>query len=485
MKGKRIVLPEDVAYIIRTLEEAGFEAYAVGGCVRDTLLGRKPQDWDITTSARPQETKSLFRKTIDTGIQHGTVTVMLHHVGYEVTTYRIDGEYEDNRHPKSVEFTDNLKLDLERRDFTINAMAYNGTRGLVDEFCGMEDMEKQIIRCVGDAGARFDEDALRILRAVRFAGQLGFAIEEETRQAAVLRAVHLKNISAERIRVELSKLLVAKDAGRLRDAFSMGMTKVFLPEFDEMMVWEQKNPHHSYTVGEHSLRSVEILNTFYGKYSGTWDSSIIPEEVSKHVSKMVSVLDEKTHMILALTLLLHDLGKIHTMTIDNKGIGHFYGHQEESARLVPGILRRLTFDNYTIDTVKRLVLFHDYKFGEKEKSMRRAMAKIGADLMTLLFVVQYCDVLAQNPQTISDKIRVIRQAEQLWQRVVDSGAALTLKELEITGKDIMELGVSPGPAVGKMLKQALEVVLEEPEKNDREVLLGFLRKSLVSGGEIG
>lgn len=259
----KMILPKNVSYIISKLEQAGYEAYAVGGCVRDTLLERKPQDWDITTSAKPLEIKQLFKKTIDTGIQHGTVTVMLDHIGYEVTTYRIDGEYEDNRHPKKVEFTDNLKLDLERRDFTINAMAYNDKRGLVDEFEGIKDLKDGIIRCVGDAGQRFDEDALRMLRAVRFAGQLGFEIEEETRNAIVQRADRLENISAERIRVELTKLLVAKEAGRLRDAYSTGMTRYFLPELDKAMVTEQKNPHHVYTVGEHSIHGIEIMNCFF------------------------------------------------------------------------------------------------------------------------------------------------------------------------------------------------------------------------------
>ena len=221
----KMILPKNVSYIISKLEQAGYEAYAVGGCVRDTLLERKPQDWDITTSAKPLEIKQLFKKTIDTGIQHGTVTVMLDHIGYEVTTYRIDGEYEDNRHPKKVEFTDNLKLDLERRDFTINAMAYNDKRGLIDEFEGIKDLKDGIIRCVGDAGQRFDEDALRMLRAVRFAGQLGFEIDDNTRNAIVQRADRLENISAERIRVELTTSLVAKEAGRLRDAYSTGRTR--------------------------------------------------------------------------------------------------------------------------------------------------------------------------------------------------------------------------------------------------------------------
>ena len=202
-------LPKDVRQIIETLENAGYEAYAVGGCVRDMVLKRVPKDWDITTSARPEQVKALFRRTIDTGIEHGTVTVMKNHVGYEVTTYRIDGEYEDSRHPKNVEFTDNLVLDLERRDFTINAMAYHPVRGVVDAFSGMQDIEGHIIRCVGDAGARFDEDALRMLRAVRFSGQLGFAIEDKTLLAMKERAKDLQQFSAERIRTEMVKLVVS------------------------------------------------------------------------------------------------------------------------------------------------------------------------------------------------------------------------------------------------------------------------------------
>ena len=478
MKNIQIELPEDVADIIHILERAGCEAYAVGGCVRDTILGREPQDWDITTSAKPEQVKRLFPKTIDTGIQHGTVTVMRNHVGYEVTTYRIDGEYEDSRHPSSVEFTDNLVLDLERRDFTINAMAYSDSRGLVDEFHGMDDLEAGVIRCVGNPGDRFDEDALRMLRAVRFSGQLGFSVEEETRQAAEERAAHLGQISAERIRVELTKLLVARDAGRIRDAYHMGMTRVFLPELDEMMEWGQSNPHHIYTVGEHSIRSVEIMNFFFGNYGGAWDAEVIPAHVRESAGELTAGLTGKQHRLLCVAMLLHDLGKLETMTLDEEGIGHFYGHQEASRKRASKILRRLTFDNETIDIVKRLIQFHDYQFGEREKSMRKAVAKIGRDLMPMLFLVRYCDILAQNPDMAKEKIDRVDRGILLWRQVEASGAALTLKELDITGRDVMALGVSPGPEVGRHLRRALEWVLEHPDGNRREALLDYLRNGL-------
>lgn len=478
MKNIQIELPEDVADIIHILERAGFEAYAVGGCVRDTILGRVPQDWDITTSAKPEQIKRLFRKTIDTGIQHGTVTVMRNHVGYEVTTYRIDGEYEDSRHPSSVEFTNSLSLDLERRDFTINAMAYNDSRGLVDEFQGMEDLEAGVIRCVGNPGDRFDEDALRMLRAVRFSGQLCFSVEENTRQAVCGRVARLRQISAERIRVELTKLLVAPDAGRIRDAYRMGMTKVFLPELDEMMEWEQRNPHHIYTVGEHSIRSVEIMNFFFGNYGGAWDAEAIPAHVRQNAEELAEGIGEKQHMMLCVAMLLHDLGKLETMTIDEQGVGHFYGHQEASRKRASKILRRLTFDNETIDTVKRLIQFHDYQFGEREKSMRKAVAKIGRDLMPMLFLVRYCDILAQNPEMAKEKIDCLNRGILLWRQVEASGAALTLKELDISGRDVISLGVAPGPEVGTYLHQALEWVLERPEGNRREIILDYLRNEI-------
>ena len=237
----KIQLPEKVNIIIQTLQAHGYEAYAVGGCVRDSILGRVPDDWDITTSATPFETKELFARTFDTGIEHGTITVLLEKDAFEVTTYRVDGKYEDSRHPKEVTFTRSLREDLLRRDFTINAMAYNDTEGLVDIFGGIEDLQAKTIRCVGNAMERFSEDALRIMRAVRFAAQLGFEIEEETRKAITELAPTLINISAERIQVELIKMLVSPNPGLLRTAYELGITKVMLPEFDEMMPTTQES----------------------------------------------------------------------------------------------------------------------------------------------------------------------------------------------------------------------------------------------------
>ena len=471
----KMILPKNVSYIISKLEQAGYEAYAVGGCVRDTLLERKPQDWDITTSAKPLEIKQLFKKTIDTGIQHGTVTVMLDHIGYEVTTYRIDGEYEDNRHPKKVEFTDNLKLDLERRDFTINAMAYNDKRGLVDEFEGIKDLKDGIIRCVGDAGQRFDEDALRMLRAVRFAGQLGFEIEDETRNAIVKRADRLENISAERIRVELTKLLVAKEAGRLRDAYGTGMTRYFLPELDKAMVTEQKNPHHVYTVGEHSIHGIEIMNCFFEVTSDRKMYDKVPEKVMITAKKIAKKMNKKQHTILCMAMLLHDIAKPVVMTIDDDGIGHFYGHPQESEKMAKKIMRRLTFDNESISKVCRLVKFHDYRIEDSDRAFRRAVSKIGADIMDMLFLVEYADVLSQSDKMLEEKLSKINSGVERFEYITQNAQPLSIKELALTGADLIAAGVKPGPNMGEILKKMLDKVLDEPEANTKENLLEYLK----------
>ena len=237
-------IPENVEWIIRELMAHGFEAYAVGGCVRDSVLGREPEDWDITTSAKPEQVKQIFHRTVDTGIEHGTVTVLIDKEAYEVTTYRVDGEYEDHRHPKEVTFTASLEEDLKRRDFTINAMAYNPQTGLVDIFEGIDDLNKKIIRCVGNPRERFDEDALRILRAIRFSAQLGFEIDNMTKEAMTEKAETLRDVSAERIRIELVKLLVSKHPEKIREAQRLGLTKVVLPEYDTIVGVEQHTPNH-------------------------------------------------------------------------------------------------------------------------------------------------------------------------------------------------------------------------------------------------
>lgn len=468
-------LPEQVSYIIHRLEEHGYEAYAVGGCVRDVMLGREPEDWDITTSAKPLQVKEIFPRTIDTGIQHGTVTVMVDHVGYEVTTYRIDGEYQDGRHPKEVAFTSNLHMDLERRDFTINAMAYNDQEGLVDVFDGMGDLQRKMIRCVGDAGQRFDEDALRMLRAVRFSGQLGFSIQEDTRTAILERAHHLEKISAERIRVELTKLLVSPGAGQIREAYRTGMTRVFLPELDQMMEWEQHNFHHSYTVGEHSIRGIEGINAFF---QGEWHdrANYLSEYAIHKITDICGNMTKKQHMILAVTMLLHDISKPKMMHLDEEGVGHFYGHPQESERMAEKIMKRLTFDNETRDTVGRLIRWHDYRMEPRAGAVRRAASKIGPDMIWMLFLVQYADVLAQNPSTFEDKLGRLDRVMEIYQQIELEEQALSIKELAVDGKDLIQAGIEPGPRLGTVLRQLLELVLESPEYNDREKLLEEVEK---------
>ena len=472
----KIILPEGVSYIIHRLEEKGYEAYAVGGCIRDTILGRSPEDWDITTSAKPQEIKKCFKRTVDTGIKHGTVTVMLNHTGYEVTTYRIDGEYEDGRHPKDVEFTGNLFLDLERRDFTINAMAYNEKAGLIDKFGGMQDIRDKTIRCVGDAGKRFEEDALRMLRAVRFSGQLGFRIEDETRNAIVKRVEKLSLISAERIRAELSKLIISKNSGQIYEIYNTGMSSVFLPELDAMMEVRQYNNHHIYTVGEHCIHSVGVMNLFFGIGSDYIDKSNIPEDVFMRASDIAKDIDKKGHLALCLTMLFHDIAKPETMTIDDMGTGHFYGHPAVGEKIADNILRRLTFDNDTITIVKRLIRFHDYRLEGRLRILRRAVSKIGSDIMLMLFLVQYADILSQNPDTFEEKFEKLNAVYEGYEQIINDESPLSLKDLAVNGRDIIEqLGIKPGPEVGKMLKLLLDTVLEEPEKNNRETLLNMLK----------
>lgn len=472
-KNTCITLPEDVSWIIGRLQRQGYDAYAVGGCVRDCMLGRKPQDWDITTSARPFQVKALFDRTIDTGIEHGTVTVMRHHVGYEVTTYRIDGEYEDGRHPKAVEFTGNLSLDLERRDFTINAMAYNDQDGLVDIFGGMEDLRRGVIRCVGDPGDRFDEDALRMLRAVRFSGQLGFEIDPATREAILERVDKLHRISAERIRVEMTKLLVSQGAGQFREVYRTGMTTIFLPEFDVTMDCDQRNLHHIYTVGEHSIRSVEIMNSFFEKEK-LRRLPALSDEARERILRTARELSDKQHVVLAVTMLLHDIAKPVVMTVDEDGVGHFKGHPEEGAQMARGILRRLTFDNETVDQVKRLIRYHDYRFGEKESSVRRGASRIGADLFEMEMLVFYADVLAQNPEKMPPKLERLDQTWMNYEKIVLAGQALSVRDLAVTGRDLIAAGVTPGPGLGEILGEMLELVLDQPEYNKKEKLLTWL-----------
>lgn len=439
----KIDMPGKVKNIIERLMEHGYEAYAVGGCVRDSILGRIPNDWDVTTSALPKDVKKIFHHTVDTGIEHGTVTVLLDGEGFEVTTYRIDGEYADCRHPEEVTFTSDLVEDLKRRDFTINAMAYNDAAGLVDVFGGAGDLEQGVVRCVGVAEERFTEDALRVLRAVRFAAQLGFAIEEETRQAMEKLAPNLEKISAERIRVELVKLLTSPHPQSLREAYRIGITRVVLPEFDRLMEVAQNNPHHIYNVGEHTLHALD------------------------HVEPDTT---------LRLAVLFHDFGKPLVETVNEEGISSFAGHAEVSEKLTHQIMRRLKFDNRTLNRVKRLVRWHDSIFQAQEKELRHAIHLVGDDVFEDLLKVMRADVLAQSTYLQREKLECLDDILETFHRIRERGDCLTVRELAVDGRDLMAMGVEKGPRIGEILQRLLELVLDDPEKNEKSFLLEKVRE---------
>lgn len=438
-------MPQKAKYIIETIANAGFEAYVVGGCVRDSILGREPMDWDITASARPDQVKALFPRTIDTGLQHGTVTVMLEGEGFEVTTYRVDGVYEDGRHPKEVRFTPNLEEDLKRRDLTINAMAYNDAEGLVDLFGGIRDMEAGVIRCVGQPEERFGEDALRMLRAIRFSAQLGYGIEDKTLEAIKLLAPTLHKISVERIQTELVKLLLSSHPDYLRTAYQCGVTKVFFPEFDQAMETEQRHPHHCFSVGEHILHSLSYV---------------------------------EADRVLRLTMLFHDIGKPAALTESEEGITHFHGHEAVSAGMAEEIMRRLKFDNDTMQKVCKLVLYHDYGNGSKPniRSMRRAVNKMGEGVFPALFAVKRADILAQSSYLRQEKLEKVEKWEQLYEEVKAGQQCVSLKSLAVTGSDLIAAGWKPGRELGEVLHALLELVLDHPEYNEKDRLLEEAKK---------
>lgn len=447
----QIRLPERVREIIETITAAGYEAYAVGGCIRDSILGREPEDWDITTSAKPEQVKALFSRTVDTGILHGTVTVLLGKEGFEVTTYRIDGEYEDNRHPKEVAFTELLTEDLKRRDFTINAMAYNEKAGLVDVFGGIRDMELRIIRCVGEPRERFGEDALRIMRAVRFSAQLGYEIQEQTRAAIRELAVNLRHISAERIQTELVKLVISPHPAYLKEAWELGITGVILPEFDRCMETEQNNPHHCYSVGEHTLKAMEAI---------------------------------RADKALRLAMLFHDIGKPETISTDENGVHHFHGHPAVSEKKTREILRRLKFDNETIRITAALVKYHDYQVEPAPRGVRHAIARLGEDIFPLLLEVKQADLAAQSDYLRKEKEAHLRGVQEIYEQVLKEKQCVSLKTLAVSGRDlIQEAGMQPGPGLGQVLQSLLQQVLEEPDLNNRGYLLQEARKIKEAGAK--
>lgn len=438
-------IPKDVLEIIDAIEKAGYEGYIVGGCVRDMLMNRQPSDWDITSSAKPEEIKKIFLRTYDTGIQHGTVTVVLNREHYEVTTYRIEGEYTDFRRPGSVDFVEDITLDLSRRDFAMNAIAYHPVRGFIDPYNGLLDIEAKCIRSVRDAKERFSEDALRILRAVRFSAQLGFVIEEDTLKGIRACKELLRHISKERIRDEFIKICVSPSPAHLHQLHELELMEYIVPEFNKAYDMEQHHPHHIYDVACHTIVAME--NT--------------PQD-----------------RLLRLTVFLHDIGKIYTRTTDKKGIDHFYNHPKKSAQMAEKILKELRLDNHTIRDIVLLIEYHDYHLKNKlsKISIKKVLNVMGGELFDQLLLVQLADVKAQNPEKLRPKLEAIELQRAIKEEIIQHGECYNKKMMAITGKDLLAYGIPKGQVIGSLLEDALNYVIEKPDKNEKAVLLEYCNK---------
>lgn len=431
-------IPCGARAILSRLNAAGFEAYLVGGCVRDLLRGIEPNDWDICTDALPEEVERCFaqQRIVETGLRHGTVTIFVQGEGYEVTTYRTDGTYSDGRRPDFVSFVCDLTQDLARRDFTMNAIAMGLNGALCDPFGGQEDIRARVVRCVGVPERRFREDGLRVMRALRFASSLEYAIAPETAQAVHAQRDMLRCVAPERIRVELCKLLTGQNAGQILRAYT-DVLCVFWPELACMQGVQQRNPWHLYDVFEHTVRAVEH-----------------------------APFDEA----LRLTLLLHDIGKPQCMTVDAAGIGHFYGHPEKSAAMADAMLRRLKFDNATREQVVELIGCHDAELSPAPRTVRRWLARLGPERFFQLLQVQRADCMAQHPEKVQARLEALQRVARYAQTCIDTGACLSLRDLAVGGRDVLALGIS-GPAVGTVLRELLDRVIDGALPNDRQALL--------------
>lgn len=436
-------MPAQVEIALFRLEARGFEAFAVGGCVRDSLLGRIPNDWDITTSAQPSETIACFAdcRVIETGIKHGTVGVLLDGMLLEITTYRCDGLYLDNRHPESVSFSSRVEDDLSRRDFTVNAMAYNPKRGLVDLFGGRADLDSGLIRAVGDPRTRFEEDGLRILRAIRFASVLDFSLEENTACAVHECRGLLSNIAVERIREEFCKLLCGVGAVHILREF-VDVIATFLPELSHMVGFDQNTKYHCYDVFEHTLYALEE--------------------------------DQSGDLITRLSILLHDVGKPHCYTEDELG-GHFKGHAPIGVEMTDALMHRMRFDNDSIARVKLLVELHDLPFAADRKTVKKLMRRLSDEDIFRLIEVKRCDRLAhaeffrQPPPELDEIPNIVRMLRE-------EDTCLSLKDLKINGDDLIRMGIRPGKRIGEILGRLLDEVIEERIENEREMLLSAAKE---------
>ena len=442
MEKLNISLPQAVTVAIARLEQKGFQAYIVGGCVRNTLLGLLVNDWDMTTSATPEEMKECFSdlRTIETGIQHGTLTVLVEGTPLEITTFRNDGEYRDNRHPVGVTFSRNIEEDLCRRDFTVNAMAYHPERGLVDLFEGQKDLKKRVIACVGEPEKRFHEDGLRILRALRFASVLDFSIAPETASAVHACRHLLNNIAAERIREEFCRLICGVGAVRILREYP-DVIGVFLPELERCVDFEQNTKYHCYDVFEHTLHALELA----------------PPD-----------------LITRLAVLLHDIGKPLCYTEDESG-GHFKGHGDAGVEIVKDVMKRLRFDNKTAARVTAQVDYHDREIPAVEKSVKRLMNHFSDEDISILMEVKRCDRLA-HAKEYSEPSEAIFEIPRIVEKLRAEDTCLSLKDLKIGGEDLIAMGIPRGKEIGRILNALLEQILDGELENDREALLAQARR---------
>ena len=440
----RIELPAGPAAILAGLAAGGYTAYVVGGCVRDALLGRAPHDWDICTCARPEQAAACFPglRVLPTGIRHGTVTVLLEGAPYEVTTYRVDGAYSDGRHPDQVSFVDQLPLDLARRDFTINAMAAGPDGKIVDLYGGRADLAAGLVRCVGDPDVRFGEDALRMLRAARFAARYGFAVEEATARSIHRRRALLGRVAAERIRVELEGLLTGPGVENVLLEFA-DLLAVFWPQLAPMAGFDQRSPWHPLDLWGHTARAVACAP---------------PDRLVR------------------LALLLHDVGKPAAFTVGPDGRGHFPGHARRGAAMAGEMLRRLRFDNAAVEGVTRLIACHDAPLGEDAPGLLRWLARLGPEGLEALFQVKRADCLAQDPALAAPVLAGLERARRAAEGLMAGGACWRVDQLAVGGRDLMALGVPQGPRVGALLAALLEQVMDGRTENSRAALLGAARR---------
>ena len=457
MKSKlKIKIPSGANEIIHTLQNNGYEAFLVGGCVRDSILGRPIHDYDITTSATPDEMMEVFKdkRIIETGLQHGTITIVINGEGYECTTYRIDGNYSDSRRPDSVAFTRSLEEDLKRRDFTINAMAYNNEAGLIDPFNGMEDIKYHKIRCVGRAEDRFSEDALRILRAIRFASQLGFVVDSDVSLNIHKMYKNLENISIERINSEFCKIALSSEfyiqIVLFREVFSL-----FIPEIKDMFGFQQNNPYHIYDVWNHTVHAVQA-------YECDGEEDLNPRD-----------------LITFLAVFFHDIGKPHCYQDSEDGVRHFKGHGRVSADMTDTIIKRLRFDNDTREKVVQLVYYHDATFEVGEKYIKRWLNKIGEEQFRRLLNVRRADIKAQAYIGQESRLQKIDNIEYILEEVLQKDECFSLKDLAVNGKDLIEIGYKPGKEIGNTLNCLLQLVIEGVYPNEKDELLKYVETTNV------